>query len=295
MNKIGMLFCYWIVNKVNKSLDEYIELTKKSNVEVLEISQDFALRMNAEEKREFKAKLADNGLLVNYNGGLTLKNDIASDDPAIREEGVEYSKRALEAISQAGGTNWSGINYSSWLHRPQGHFLAPDEKKRILDLSVNSMRKIIKTAEDVGVVYGYEIVNRFEQFLLNTAKEGVEYCEMVGSPNAKLNLDTFHMNIEEDDMRESIVYAQQKDRLAHFHIGENNRRVPGIRASHIDWKGVFDAIKKSGYSGYIVMEPFVAMGNTSICVWRDLVEDTGEEALIADAVKGAEFIRGMLK
>ena len=294
MNKVGLHFAYWIVNDVSRNLDEYIALTKKANVDVMEIPQDFVMSMNAGEITDLKAKLADNGLLINFNGGLSPKTDIASDDPAIRENGVEYSKRALEAISRAGGAVWSGINYSAWLRRPEAGFLTPDEKNRILELSVCSMRKIIKTAEDVGVTYGIEVVNRFEQFLLNTAAEGIAYCEMVDSPNAKLLLDTFHMNIEEDDIRDSIANAQLAGRLSHFHIGESNRRVPGIRASHMDWKGIFGAIKTSGYGGYITMEPFVAMGNTAICVWRDMAADVSDEALIADAAKGAEFIREML-
>jgi len=37
-------------------------------------------------------------------------------------------------------------------------------------------------------------------------------------------LDTFHMNIEEDDFADAIKTAG--DHLGHFHVGENNRKLP---------------------------------------------------------------------
>lgn len=65
----------------------------------------------------------------------------------------------------------------------------------------------MKVAEDCGVLYCCEVVNRFEQYLLNTAKEGVEFVKRLGSPNARVLLDTFHMNIEEDSMVDAILEA----------------------------------------------------------------------------------------
>ncbi len=78
-------------------------------------------------------------------------------------------------------------------------------------------------------------MNRFEQYLINTAAEGVAYIDEVGSPNLKLLLDVFHMNIEEDDMTQAIITAG--DKLGHFHIGETNRRPPG--QGRMPWKEIF--------------------------------------------------------
>jgi len=91
--------------------------------------------------------------------------------------------------------------------------------------AVEGVREAIKVAEDCGVVFCVEVVNRFEQFMMNTAAEGIAFAERVGSPNCKLLLDTFHMNIEEDSLRGSIVEAGSW--LGHFHLGETNRRPPG--------------------------------------------------------------------
>ena len=62
------------------------------------------------------------------------------------------------------------------------------------------MKKISKVAEECDVTLGMEILNRFEGYLLNTCDEGINYINAVGSKKVKIMLDTFHMNIEEDNI-----------------------------------------------------------------------------------------------
>jgi D-psicose/D-tagatose/L-ribulose 3-epimerase len=153
------------------------------------------------------------------------------------------------------------------------------------------MREAIKVAENNDVTFNMEVVNRFEQFIVNTCEEALAYVESVGSPNAKVMLDTFHMNIEEDFMGEAILTAG--DKLGHFHIGENNRMPPGY--GHIPWTEIGAALRKIDYQGYVVMEPFLMPGGEvgrDIKVFRDLSVglDLDEEAR-----KALQFMRGVLK
>jgi D-psicose/D-tagatose/L-ribulose 3-epimerase len=153
------------------------------------------------------------------------------------------------------------------------------------------MREAIKVAEDNHVIFNMEVVNRFEQFLLNTSAEAVAYVEAVGSPNAKILLDTFHMNIEEDFIGDAIVLAG--DKLGHVHVGENNRMPPGF--GHIPWTEIGAALRKIGYGGAVVMEPFLLPGGQvgrDIKVFRDL--SVGLD-LDDEARKAALFMRGVLK
>jgi D-psicose/D-tagatose/L-ribulose 3-epimerase len=76
---------------------------------------------------------------------------------------------------------------------------------------------------------------------------------MVDSPNIKVQLDTFHINIEEDNIGQAIVNVG--DQLGHFHVCENNRKLPG--RGHIPWAEVVQAILQIDYQGYIVIESFV--------------------------------------
>ncbi|MGD2165131.1 MAG: sugar phosphate isomerase/epimerase family protein, partial [Anaerolineae bacterium] len=136
-----------------------------------------------------------------------------------------------------------------------------------------------------------EVVNRFEQFLLNTCEEALAYVEAVESPNLKIMLDTFHMNIEEDLIGEAIQRAGSA--LGHVHVGENNRMPPGY--GHIPWGEVGNALRTIDYQGYVVMEPFVVPGGDvgrDIKVFRDM--SVGLD-LDAEARKALMFIRGVLK
>ena len=42
-----------------------------------------------------------------------------------------------------------------------------------------------------------EPLNRYENHLLNTARQGVDIIERIGADNIFMHLDTYHMNIEE--------------------------------------------------------------------------------------------------
>src|SRR5262249_54528988 len=120
------------------------------------------------------------------------------------------------------GTIMAGINYSCWPRRP----FPGEDKQPLTDRAVEGVREAIKTAEDCGVFFCIEVVNRFEHFLMNAAAEGIAFVERVGSPNAKVHLDTFHLNIEEDSIGGAIREAGS--RLGHLHLGEPNRRPPSV-------------------------------------------------------------------
>jgi len=159
-----------------------------------------------------------------------------------------------------------------------------------MDRSIASMKKAIKAAEDNDVFFNVEVVNRFEQYLLNTAQEAVDYVKEVNSPNIQILLDTFHMNIEEDTISDAIHTAGKY--LGHVHIGENNRKPPGY--GHIPWDELASALKDINYQGAIVMEPFLIPGGQvgrDIKVWRDMSVgvDMDEEAR-----KALHFMRNTL-
>ena len=59
----------------------------------------------------------------------------------------------------------------------------------------------------------------------------MELIERVGAPNLGLLLDTFHMNIEEPFIEDSI--RQAGDCIFHFHVADSNRWHPG--AGHLDF------------------------------------------------------------
>lgn len=152
------------------------------------------------------------------------------------------------------------------------------------------MKRLAVIAEDCGVTLGMEVLNRFEGYMLNTCQEGLEFIRAVDSPNVKVMLDTFHMNIEERNIGAAIRLAG-KD-LCHLHLGEQNRMVPG--KGSLPWQEIGQALRDIEYQGVTVMEPFVMTGGTigeQIKVWRNLCPDVSEEALDRDAMGAVNFVR----
>ncbi len=105
-------------------------------------------------------------------------------------------------------------------------------------------------SENPSVSLVIEPCNRYEANTVNTVNDGIELIDKLGMSNVGLLLDTFHMNIEEPDMLQSIENAG--DRIFHFHIADSNRWYPG--AGHIDFPAVVEQLKRIGYDGFLSAE-----------------------------------------
>jgi len=286
MNKIGIYYAFWI-NNWDADFNVYVDKVANLGFDILEINAGTVANMSSEERKSLKDHADERNIDMTYCIGLTKEFDIASADSATRMRGIEFLKKQADAVGEMGGGKISGIIYSSWPAT-----LPEDEtdKTPYRSRSITSMKEAIKAAEDNNVFFNVEVVNRFEQYLLNTAQEAVDYIEEVGSPNIKILLDTFHMNIEEDSISDAIHTAG--DYLGHVHIGENNRKPPGY--GHIPWDELASALKEINYEGAIVMEPFLIPGGQvgrDIKVWRDL--SVGLD-LDEEAGKALKFIRSKL-
>jgi len=115
---------------------------------------------------------------------------------------------------------------------------------------VDALKECVEVAANYGVRIAIEPINRYETTLVNNVRDGLAVLEQVGADNLGLLLDTFHMNIEEPDMSESIRLAAP--RLFHFHVADSNRRYPG--AGHIDFPSLIATLREVGYTGYVSVE-----------------------------------------
>lgn len=287
MNKIGIYYAYW-THDWDADFHPFIDKVAELGFDVLEVNGGTIACMAPDERQSLKAHADDKGIILSHCIGLPPQYDIASEDETVRKNGIAFLRKMAEAIGEMGGGNLSGIIYSCWpATMPEGE----TDRRPYFERSVASMKTAIKAAEDNNVIFNMEVVNRFEQFLLNTCDEAMAYVEAVGSPHARILLDTFHMNIEEDFIGEAIQKAGHK--LGHLHIGENNRMPPGY--GHIPWTEVGAALRKINYQGYVVMEPFLMPGGEvgrDIKVFRDM--SVGLQ-LDEEARKALMFVRGVLK
>ena len=197
-----------------------------------------------------------------------------------------YLMEAVDATAALG----SGI-LSGALYTPMGEKgnRATEELRYIRE----DLREVAQYASGFDVQLGLEPLNRYETSLINTCDEALELIADVDEPNLFVQLDTFHMNIEERDVRDAIVTAGEK--LGYVQLAESDRGVPGY--GHICWEEVFAGLRDVRYEGPLAFESFTAENTVlaqAACLWRDVVGDPdsfvtrGREQMRASAKK-ADF------
>ncbi len=274
-NKVGIYYAYW-THDWDVDFVPFLARVKKLGFDVLEINAGTLGAMNSAQSKRLRTASEETGVPMSCCIGLPPSSDMAASDASTRKEGVAHLSRIADGMVETGIQRLTGILYSCWPGSLDGREVS---KKQAWDWSVAGMKEAIKKAEDLGLTYNVEVVNRFEQFLINTAEEAVQYVKAVGSPNLKILLDTYHMNIEEDSFERAIETAGSL--LGHLHTGESNRKPPG--RGHIPWKEIGSALKTVEFTGWVVMEPFLMPGGEvgrDIKVNRELMPqiDLDEEA-----------------
>ncbi|MGL5095076.1 MAG: sugar phosphate isomerase/epimerase family protein [Planctomycetia bacterium] len=168
-----------------------------------------------------------------------------------------------------------------------GYFTGKPRTPQEVQLCVDFLKAAGDTAAKHNVTLTVEYLNRFEIFFLNTAADANALCKAVDHPNVKTMVDTFHANIEEKSQYDAVKAVDPKY-LAHVHISENTRGIPGD-GSIINWDDHFRALKEVGYDGCIMIESFSeALVDLAAAakIWRPLFPS--QEAC---AKQGIEFLK----
>ena len=235
-----------------------------------------------EDPSSIQAEASRLELDVLCSTGLGPDTDISNPDPAVRRNGIEFLKRCLDVAGDLGSPILGGVTYAPWFGFPEGDL---EERRR---LSAASLREVAVAADGLGLTVCMEVLNRFETFMINTVGMAQSYLELVDHPAVQIELDTFHMNMEESDFTAAIHAAGP--RLGHFQCAANNREMPG--KGHIDWDEIGTALDDVDYRGWVVVETFpnhkVETGR-STHAFRPLAGD-----LMAEAADAADFLRERL-
>jgi D-psicose/D-tagatose/L-ribulose 3-epimerase len=282
--KFGTLYAYW-TSDWHGDYNYFAKKVKDAGFDILEISAGDLLKMSDDEIDTLKANVKDLGISISSNIGPPKDKDVADKDPAVRAAGVEFLTNIMKRMDRLDSRVLAGVMYTCW----PGDFSDLD-KPAIWARGVESVRTLGKTAENLGIDFCLEVVNRYETLVLNTCAEGLQFCDDVGEKSVKLLLDTFHMNIEENNIPEALRLAG--DRLGHLHVGEGNRNLPG--KGSLPWKEIGSALRDINYNRGIVMEPFVKMGGKvgeDVKVWRNLLTDAEMLSVDEDIAESVSFLR----
>lgn len=203
-----------------------------------------------------------NGLQCFISAGLKPERDVTSQDEETRRRGIDYLESCVEIAHRMGCSFLSG-SFHSVFGMKSSRPVADEHWIR----SAESLREVARRAGKLGMELALEPINRYESFLVNTGGQADRLIELIGEPNVKVQLDTFHMNLEEESISGAIRAVGKN--LIHFHVAENHRGRFGRGA--MPWDEVFEGLADIGYRGAIVIESFVPEVPevaTAACIWR---------------------------
>ncbi len=286
--KHGIYYAYW-EKEWEADYLVYAEKAARLGFDILEIGAKPLPDYTPQQIKALKDCANNNSIELTAGYGPAYFHNMGSEDAEIRKNAAEWFKRLFDVMAQLDIHKIGGALYSYWpIDFTKGVNKAEDWKR-----GVEGMQTLAPIAQQYDITLCMEVLNRFENHILNTAQEGRAFVTEVNMSNVKVMLDTFHMNIEEVSIGAAIRTAG--DLLGHFHTGECNRMVPG--QGRTPWREIGEALKDIKYDGAVVMEPFVNMGGQvgkDIHVWRDIVCDPTGEKLDRDAKNAVTFQRYML-
>ena len=269
-NPLGIHALVWTGSWQRKDIDFAIGNSSKLGFDIIEIPLLNPYNFDADYTKKV---LGINRIQAVTSLGLSDETDISSNEPEVRKNGARLLSKALEMTHKIGAKYMGGVLYSALKK-----YNAPPFQNALIN-SVEIIRDLSLQAKKMGITIGLEPVNRYESNLINTASKALEFIELTGCDNICVHLDSYHMNIEESNYRESILQCGRK--LGYFHVGENHRGYLG--KGHINFVEIFSAMKDIGYQGPITFESFSSsvvepqLSNT-LGVWRNLWDDSNDLA-----------------
>jgi len=240
---------------------------------------------------EWAALFRDHGLAPITLGGQAPGADVSSDDPGDQEQGAAVLRRLVDATVALGGDQMNGVNYGLF-GRPE---TVPSQEA--VERSARSLGAVADYAHEQGVVMTFEVLNRYETAMLNTAGQALDFIAASGSEHLRVHLDTFHMAVEEADMIGAVTSAVPV--LGYLELGQSGRGP--LATGSVDAAAVVRAALDAGYRGRIGVEAFSRSVLPSgvgdfLAIWREPYTDGRALAAEAiDVIRTAEAAAGTLE
>jgi D-psicose/D-tagatose/L-ribulose 3-epimerase len=280
--KFGVNTFVWVSPCTTKAVKDLAPTVKSMGFDILEISVENPDLIDVKVVKEI---LMDNQLEGIVCGAFGPNRNIASSDPAIRENARNYILWLINAAAHIGSETVCGPMYSSV---GKDHLEDPVERQEEWQRAVSGIKEVAEAARKKGIKLAMEPLNRFETDMINVVSQGLKFIDETGMENVGFHLDSFHMHLEEKDSADAIRKAGKK--IFHFHACENDRGVPGT--GQVRWKEIAEALKEINYQGPVVIESFTNQVKEiarAVCIWREIAPS--QDAI---AVQGLKFLKSLL-
>lgn len=274
--KYGMNLLLWTSDVTEEHFD-LLENLKEWGYDGVELP---VFDMDESKFQKVGAKLTELDLGRTAVTVCTAEENPISEDPAIRQAGLERLKKAVDMCAIAGVTHLLGP-----IHSALGEFTGRGRTEDEWKWGQEILAQAADHAKANNVTLVCEYLNRFECYFLNCAEDCSRFTREVGHSHLKMMYDTFHANIEEKSITDAVKSCS--DQLVHVHISENDRSTPG--EGGVNWDESFAALKSVDYDGWLMIEAFgLALPDLAAAtkIWRKMF--TTEEDL---AKNGLAFMK----
>jgi sugar phosphate isomerase/epimerase len=171
-------------------------------------------------------------------------------DEGYRRVRIDHTRRALSLCAELGAPH---------ITTEPGGPLAPGQtRQEAMELFVEALKPLAEHAHKLGVML---LIEPEPGLLIETTEQYLEVAERLSAPSIGLNFDVGHAFCVGEDLPAAI--ARMAPHTRHYHFEDiattrvHHHLVPGMGA--IDFATVIEAIRKTGYDGWLTVElyPFV--------------------------------------
>jgi sugar phosphate isomerase/epimerase len=172
-------------------------------------------------------------------------------DPARRRRSLARLQRQLDGIAELGGRGViTPAAWGMWTSRLPPFDPPPRTPAEDREVLVEQLAALGAHAERAGVLVLFEPLNRYEDHMVNTLAQAAEIVHATGSRAVRVLADTYHMNIEEDDLCAALRDAAPV--LGAVHLSDSNRHQPGT--GHFPFGDVLATLGEVDFGGTLSVE-----------------------------------------
>ena len=171
---------------------------------------------------------------------------LTTPDAAVRRATADYLKELVRCCRDLGGSIMV-------LGSPLQRILLPGgTNDEAMKYAAEVLQAAMPVCEELDVTIGLEPLSPEWGPFLNTAAEGVQWMELVGSPNCRLHLDCIAMSTEPTPI--PTLLKRHAKEMVHLHVNDPNKQGPGM--GELDFVPIFEALGEIDYQGWVSVEVF---------------------------------------
>ena len=227
----------------SNDLRERAWLLKRLGYQGIELGQEFLDRSVA----AILSELQGTGIVVSAIVGSI---QLLDPDPEVRAKAVELDRRRLEMAQALGAMavievpTFGACRFPETAGTPSPHAL----EDRLL---TDALKQLAPDVKRTGVTILLEPLTKKETHYMNLQGHGARIIEQSGGQCARLLSDFYHMQMEEQDIADTL--ARYGKYTGYVHMADGVKRTePG--SLPFDYRPGFKALKRAGYSGWLTVE-----------------------------------------